>query len=218
MIGFFDSGIGGYSVVREYRKLRPDDEIVYVADWDFCPYGGKPHDLVATRARHITEHLIALGAKVIVIACNTATAAAVDTLRATFPTIPFVGMEPAVKPALINSQSGVVGVLATSNTFDGRLYKETSARFKGRVEIITAIGEGLVELVEQGIFNGALVRETLEHRLRPMLNAGADHIVLGCTHYPFLKEAIAKIAGPNVTIVDPSRAVAERAASLMADH
>ena len=216
MIGFFDSGLGGYTVVREYRKLRPDDEILYTADWDYCPYGGKPPGLVAARARHITGQLIERGARVIVAACNTATAIAIDSLRADFPHASIVGMEPAVKPALLATKTGVIGVLATANTFTGRLYKETSAKFGHGVKIVAAVGEGLVELVESGAFDGPPVRAALERCLRPMLDAGADQIVLGCTHYAFLKTAVAEIAGPATTIHDTSRAVAERAAALMA--
>ena len=215
-IGFFDSGIGGYSVVREYRKLRPDDCVYYAADWEFCPYGGRPREVVEARAHLMAERLIALGARVVVAACNTATAAAIDSLRVRFPDTPFVGMEPAVKPALLNSKSGVVGVLATANTFGGRLYKETSAKFRGEVRLIPAVGEGLVEFVERGEFDSPALREALNSCLAEILASGADHIVLGCTHYPFLKDAIARIAGPAVVIIDSSRAVAERAANLMA--
>ena len=215
-IGFFDSGIGGYSVVREYRKLRPDDEVLYTADWEFCPYGGKPREVVEARAIALTQHLISLGARVIVVACNTATAAAIDTLRARFPDTPFVGMEPAIKPALLNTKTGVVGVLATANTFDGRLYKETSAKFRGDVRIITTVGEGLVELVERGITTGTEARAHLTPLLAPMLASNADHIVLGCSHYHFLKNTIAEIVNVNVTIIDSARAVAERAAKIIA--
>ena len=215
IIGFYDSGIGGYSVVREYRKLRPDDEVLYTADWEFCPYGNKPREVVEARAVLLSERLIAMGARVVVVACNTATAAAIDTLRARFPETPFVGMEPAVKPALLNSKSGVVGVLATANTFDGRLYKETSAKFKGDVRIVTAVGEGLVELVERGLTEGAEARKAVGRCLEEMLAAGADHVVLGCTHYHFLKDVIREIAGEGVVVVDPARAVAERAAKLL---
>ena len=213
-VGFFDSGIGGYSVVREYRKLRPADEIFYTADWEFCPYGNKPRELVEARAALLSERLIGLGARIVVVACNTATAAAIDTLRARFADMPFVGMEPAIKPALLNSKSGVVGVLATANTFDGRLYKETSTKFRGDVRLIAAVGEGLVDLVERGITEGPEARNAVGRCLDEMLAMGADHIVLGCTHYHFLKKTIAEIAGDSVVIVDPARAVAERAAAL----
>jgi len=216
-IGFFDSGIGGYPVVREYRKLRPDDEVLYTADWEFCPYGGKPREVVEARALLLTERLVALGARVVVVACNTATAAAIDTLRARFPEIPFVGMEPAIKPALLNTKTGVVGVLATANTFDGRLYKETSSKFRGGVRIITAVGEGLAGLVERGVTGGPEARAALEPLLAEMLATGADHIVLGCSHYHFLKHSIAGIAGSFVTIVDSARAVAERAAAVVSN-
>lgn len=215
VVGFFDSGIGGISIVREFRKLRPDVDILYVADWDYCPYGDKTGDVILERAHHITRRLLANGARLIVVACNTATAVAIDSLRATFPDVPFVGMEPAVKPAALRSATGVVGILATPGTFQGRLFKETSARFAHNTRIETAVGRGFVELVESGDFDSDHARAVVAESLAPLLEKGADHIVLGCTHYPFLKPIIAAVAGLNVTLVDPSEAVARRAAALL---
>jgi len=213
-VGFFDSGIGGVSVVREFVRLRPAAEVFYVADWTYCPYGDKPEAVVRSRAHIITERLLEQGCQLIVAACNTATAVAIDSLRATYD-VPFVGIEPAVKPAALHSQTGVVGILATPNTFGGRLYKKTSLRFAGKVRVLTAVGEGFVELVEDGEFDSVKTERAVEHVLAPLLEQGIDHLVLGCTHYPFLKAVIARVVGPGVAIVDPSHAVALRAVLLL---
>ena len=148
-VGFFDSGIGGMSVAREFLKLRPNADVFYIADWDFCPYGDKDHEIVLERAHTLTRKLLEKGCKLIVVACNTATAVAIDSLRATYD-VPFVGMEPAVKPAALHSKSRVIGIIATANTLQGRLFRETSARFAANAKIIPAVGEGFVELVENG--------------------------------------------------------------------
>lgn len=213
-VGFFDSGIGGVSIVREFVRLRPASEVFYVADWSYCPYGEKSEAVVRSRAHVITEGLLAQGCQLIVVACNTATAVAIDSLRKTYD-VPFVGIEPAIKPAALHSQSGVVGILATPNTFGGRLYKETSVRFAGNVRIVTAVGEGFVELVEAGEWNSEKVEQAVARVVVPLLKQGIDHLVLGCTHYPFLKTVITRVAGAGVTIVDPSHAVALRAVSLL---
>ena len=213
-IGFFDSGIGGVSVVLEFMRLRPDVDVYYIADWEHCPYGDKTPEVILGRAHWMTQKLLASGCRLIVVACNTATAVAIDSLRATYP-VPFVGMEPAIKPAALHSKTGVVGILATAGTFHGRLYRETSARFSGAVRIVTAIGTGFVELVENGDFDSDHTREVVSGVLKPMLAEGVDHIVLGCTHYPFLKAVIQDIAGPEVTVVDPSLPVARRACDLL---
>lgn len=213
-VGFFDSGMGGLSVAREFLKLRPCADVIYIADWEYCPYGEKGDDVIRERAHSLTRKLIGNGCVLVVVACNTATAAAIDSLRATY-SIPFVGMEPAVKPAALHSKSGVVGILATPNTFHGRLFRETSARFSTQVRIVTATGDGFVELVESGDYSSDHARAVVEKVLRPMLREGVDHIVLGCTHYPFLKGLIAEVAGSGVEIVDPSLPVAMRAVYLL---
>ena len=213
-VGFFDSGIGGMSVAREFLKLRPNADVFYIADWDFCPYGDKDHEIVLERAHTLTRKLLDKGCELIVVACNTATAVAIDSLRATYD-VPFVGMEPAVKPAALHSKSRVIGIIATANTLQGRLFRETSARFAANAKIIPAVGEGFVELVENGEQNTDRARAVVSKVVEPLVAKGADHIVLGCTHYSFLKELIAEIAGPSVTIVDPAIPVAHRAASLI---
>ena len=210
MIGVYDSGVGGLSVWKELRAGMPSETFCYVSDGAFCPYGPKAPAFVVERALAVSRFLIARGAEMIVVACNTATAAAIATLRATFD-IPFVGMEPALKPAALHSQSGVVGVLATAGTFKGRLYLNTLARFSGRVKVIERVGTGLVELVEQGTLDGPEAESLVSRYVVPMLDAGADHIVLGCTHYPFLTPVIEKTVAGRAAIVNPAPAVARQA-------
>ena len=210
MIGVYDSGEGGKSVLKELVKLMPYEDYVYYGDSAYCPYGPKSPDFIISRASEITEFLISKGCDLIVVACNTATAAAIAYLRSHYP-VPFVGMEPAVKPAVLQSRSGVVGVLATEGTFKGRLYLDTLARFAGEVKVIERVGEGLVEAVENGELSGERVEGLIHKCIDPMLAEGADHIVLGCTHYPFLQEVIEKIAGEGVTVVNPAPAVARQA-------
>jgi glutamate racemase len=209
MIGVFDSGVGGLSVWKELYNVLPQEDYIYVADSANCPYGTKPLSFITQRAEAITRFLIKNGADVVVVACNTATAAAIDHLRSTF-TIPFVGMEPAIKPAALTSETGVVGVLATANTFKGSLYHRTLARFATGVKVIERVGDGLVELVESGNTQGAEAEKLLHLYLDDMLKAGADAIVLGCTHYPFLEKTISKIVGPDVKIIDPAHAIAHQ--------
>lgn len=207
MIGVFDSGVGGLSVFRELYALMPEQDYVYLSDAAHCPYGNKPVEYIIERAEAITRFLIGKGAEVVVIACNTATAAAVKYLREKYP-IPFVGMEPAIKPAALTSKTGVVGVLATANTFKGSLYHNTLEKFASDVEVIEKVGEGLVEFVEGGLTDGPEVEKVLHRYVDPMLESGADAIVLGCTHYPFLESAIRKIAGDGINIINPAPAIA----------
>jgi len=191
-----------------FRRLCPDEPTMYVADTANCPYGNKPSEEVVRLSKRIAADLIARGCDVVVVACNTATAAAIDTLRATWPDVPFVGMEPAVKPAALGSKTGVVGVLATRGTFKGRLYRQTSARVAGNVKIIETVADEFVTFVEKGETDGAAVENAVRMRLEPLLAAGADRIVLGCTHFPHLKTVMEKVADGRAMIVDPSDAVA----------
>ncbi len=206
-IGIFDSGVGGLSVWREIIKVLPSESTIYYADNANCPYGDKSQQDIIRLADKVTTFLIEQGCSVIVVACNTATAAAIDYLRSTY-SVPFVGMEPAVKPAAVKSKSGVIGVLATRGTFNGRLFQETSRKYAADVKMLIQPGYGLVELVESGDFSSPRVYDLLHQYIDPMLDAGADHVVLGCTHYPFLAEAISNIAKGELTIVDPAPAVA----------
>lgn len=214
MIGIFDSGVGGLSVWKELIKLLPQQRYIYVSDSGYCPYGPKSKEYVIGRCSKISQFLIDKGADIIVVACNTATAAAIKTLRAEFG-IPFVGMEPAVKPAALHSKSGVIGVLATKGTFKGELYIGTLQKFASEIKVMEQIGEGLVEIVEQGKTDTPQAEELLRSYVEPMLQAGADHIVLGCTHYPFLAKTVRKIAGESVAIVNPAPAIAKRTLELL---
>ena len=212
MIGIFDSGSGGLSVLREIIKLLPEESYVYYADNANCPYGEKSLPFIQDRSRAITEFLLSRGARIIVVACNTATAAAITTLRNEYP-VRFIGMEPAVKPAALSSQTGVIGVLATAGTLKGSKYLTTKGIYEDDVRIVEHVGQGFVELVEAGILDGPVAEETVRRSLRPLLDAGADRIVLGCTHYPFLRNVIQRVAGPDVRIIDPAPAVARHCLS-----
>ena len=194
MIEVFDSGVGGLSVWRELYKVMPQEEYLYVSDSGYCPYGPKSREEVIERAVAITGFLISNGAEIIVVACNTATAAAINWLRSHY-TIPFVGMEPAVKPAALNTRTGAIGVLATKGTFKGELYLRTLHKFASNAKVLEQVGEGLVELVESGETDTPQARELIGKYIKPMLEQNADHIVLGCTHYPFLENVIREFAG-----------------------
>lgn len=209
-IGMFDSGLGGLSVLREVARQLPEAPVFYVADSARCPYGTRPQEEIIRFSVQITRFLLEKGAGMIVVACNTATGAAIRTLRTTFTEVPFAGIEPAVKPAARLTASGIVGVLATEQTFRGRHYQETSQRHAEGVRILTAIGHGLVELVENGEENSERAIGLLQTYLLPMIEQGADQLVLGCTHYPFLIPAIEKATGGKLNVLDPSPAVARQ--------
>lgn len=210
MIGVFDSGVGGLSILKSLYQLIPNQPILFVADQAHVPYGPRPMDEVRNFSVAITEFLLAQGADIIVVACNTASAAALTFLREKFPQVPFVGMEPAVKPAAEQTQSGVVGVLATPATFQGALYASVVERFASHVTIMQNTCVGLVEEIEAGNLNGTKIRTILENALHPMLDAGIDTVVLGCTHYPFTIPLIQEIAGESVRVINPAEAVARQ--------
>ena len=222
MIGIFDSGIGGLSVFREIRKVLPEQSYVYYSDNAHCPYGEKTREYIIDRARTITRILLEKGCEIIVVACNTATAAAIATLRDEFP-VKFIGMEPAIKPAAQATKTGVVGVLATAGTLRATKYIDTRARWAQNVRIVEHIGQGFVELVEKGITTGPEAESTVRNSLMPLLDAGADMIVLGCTHYPFLSETISKVASEayperEIKIIDPAPAVARHLIEVMTEE
>ena len=216
-IGVFDSGVGGLSVWREIIKVLPETSITYFSDSAYCPYGNRSQLEIIERAYLITDFLLSKEAAVIVVACNTATAAAIKALREKYQ-IPFIGMEPAVKPAALHSKSGTIGVLATRGTLNGNHFHASVERFASDVNVIAKVGEGLVELVESGETSGVKVKELLKRYINPMLEQGADHIVLGCTHYPFLLESIKEVAGDNVVIVDPAPAIALRTLNVISEN
>lgn len=214
-VGIFDSGVGGLSVLRAIRNQLPSEDILYFGDQAHIPYGQRTKEDVRELAFGITRFLLNLGAKMIVVACNTASAAALQELRRSFPDVPFVGMEPAVKPAAENTHSGKVGVLATPTTFAGEMYASVVERFAKDVQILTSTCPGLVERVEAGDLEGPLTREILENALLPMLEAGIDTIVMGCTHYPFVIPLVQSITGIDVNVIDPAPAIARQARRLL---
>lgn len=229
-IGVFDSGEGGLSVLKEITRLLPEAEYVYYSDNAHCPYGEKSPEHIQDRARAITERLLTEGADVIVVACNTATAAAISVLRSEYSDassqnvrervqkltggrhdhICFIGMEPAVKPAALGTRTGVVGVLATAGTLKGSKYLKTKESVDDQVNVFEHVGRGFVELVEEGRLSGSEAEDVVKASLGPLLSAGADIIVLGCTHYPFLLPVLQKVAGPDIRFIDPAPAVARQ--------
>ena len=278
-VGFFDSGLGGLCILDAFVALCPNESTVYIADSANCPYGNRPADEIVRLSRANTEELLSRGCKMVVVACNTATAAAIDTLRAEWPDVPFIGIEPALKPAALESKTGIVGVLATAGTFGGRLYRETKAKFAKDVTVIATVADEFVEIVESlGVEVGsdrvgigsnrvevgsdrvgigsdrvglesatlndtkmtlidsketlndskmtlidsketlydAKVISTVRSKIEPLLNAGCDRIVLGCTHFPHLKPVIEKVCAGRAEVIDPSDAVARQARRVLA--
>jgi glutamate racemase len=217
-IGIFDSGVGGATVLRELRALLPHEDLLLLADQASCPYGPRPLGELRALSAANTRWLLARGAKLIVVACNTASAAALHWLRETFPDTPFVGMVPAVKPAAAQTRSGVVGVLATAATIQGELLDEVVLRWAGGTTVVRQACPGLVELIEAGALDAPETAALLDRYLAPLLAAGADTIVLGCTHYPFVAPLIGRIAGPDARLIDAAPAVAAQAARVLADR
>ncbi len=217
-IGIFDSGVGGLSVLRAIRRELPHEDLIYIADQAHVPYGPRPLLEVRRFAEGITRYLLSQGAKAIVVACNTASAAALHYLRQRFPQVPFVGMEPAVKPAAERTQTGVVGVLATPATFQGQLYASVVERFAQGTALLEHTCPGLVQQIEKGDLHGPQTRAILEEALHPMLAQGMDTVVLGCTHYPFVIPLIQEIVGPQVRVIDPAPAVARQTRRVLAQR
>jgi len=214
-IGVFDSGLGGLSVVREMRRQLPGERIVYAGDSIHAPYGARGEDEIRRLSLGLAGFLVErVGCRGLVIACNTATAAAAETVRAAFPNVPVVGMEPAVKPAVAVTRTGVVGILATVGTLASARFAALLERYGGTVEFVTQPCPGLPEAVERGELDTPGTRALVGKYVAPLLARGADTLVLGCTHYPVLRPLIAEIAGPNVALIDTGEAVARRAASL----
>jgi glutamate racemase len=206
-VGVFDSGVGGLSVLREIRRELPHEDLLYVADSGHAPYGDKPAEFIEARSVAIVEFLMSRNAKAIVVACNTATGAAVKTLRTKF-SIPIVAMEPAVKPAAAHTKSGVIAVLATSRTITSDNFAKLHERFGADVKILIQPCPGLVEQVEAGNLSSSATRVLVERYVTPLLEQNADTLVLGCTHFPFLTPLIQEIAGTSVAIINPAPAVA----------
>jgi len=217
-IGLFDSGVGGLSVAREIMWQLPAHPLIYLADQGHAPYGQRPLTEIRDFAGGITRFLLAQGAQVIVVACNTASAAALHWLRREFPDVPFVGMEPAVKPAVERTRTHHVGVIATAATFQGELFASLLERYASDVIVHTQICPELVPLVEAGELDTPLARAAVEAYLAPLTAAGIDELVLGCTHYPFLRPLIEVALGPDVDVIDPAPAVARQTARVLAQR
>jgi glutamate racemase len=214
-LGVLDSGVGGLSVLRYLRAVLPNDRFLYFADQAHIPYGPRDSQEIQSFTAGITRFLLGLGSKLIVVACNTASAASLDYLRQTFPAVPFVGMEPAVKPAALTTRSGKVGVLATPSTLNSHRYAGLMARYAGGIQVYEDPCVGLVQLIEAGALDGAETRQLLENVVRPMVRDGVDTLVLGCTHYPFVYPLLHEIAGDEVAIIDPAPAVAHHTKNVL---
>ena len=217
-IGVYDSGFGGLSVWREIHRALPEESLIYLGDGKNCPYGSLAEDRIRELAVNAVRVLIDRGCKLIVVACNTATSAAISHLRATFPHIPFVGLEPAVKPACERTRTGVVGVVATERSLTGAKFLSTLARYGG-VRVVKAVGRGFVEAVESDAENAPETEAAVRAVVDPVIAEGADIIVLGCTHYPFLRDTIKRVVGDRgVEIIDSGEAVEKRVESLLAEY
>ena len=214
MIGVFDSGVGGLGILAEIRRLLPTADLVYLADHSHAPYGVRSLDEVNLRCEEVVEWMIGRGCSVIVIACNTASAAALHSLRRRHAEIAFVGMEPALKPAVQTTGTGRVGVVATAATFQGELFASVVDRFAAGVQVVTAACPRWVELVERGNLSGPNVAAEVRQCLEPLLTASVDVVVLACTHYPALTPVISEVMGPSVEIIDPAPAVARQTARI----
>ena len=208
-IGIFDSGVGGLSILESIRQTLPNEKLIYVADAAHAPYGNQTDQQIIDHSLRICRFLLAQNVKAIVVACNTATTIAVSTIRAVTD-IPVIGVEPAIKPAVEQSKTGVVGVLATAGTLQSTQFEKLNNLYGQDVELITQPCNGLVERVEMGDINGPVVTKLLQQHLQPLLNRNVDTLVLGCTHYPFLIETITQITGSSVAIIHPGKAVAKQ--------
>lgn len=217
-VGILDSGVGGLSVLRAIRVRAPQADLIYYADQAHLPYGPRPQVEIRQLTETGVDWLLAQGCDAIVLACNTASAAALQELRAAHPAIPFVGMEPAIKPAAAATQSGVIGVLATPGTLRGELFRNTRERHAAHVRVIEQPCAGWVEQVESGELRGSAAQALVQRDVAPLLAAGADALVLGCTHFPFLAPVIEALAGEAVQLIDPAPAVAAQLQRVMGEH
>lgn len=213
-IGIFDSGVGGTSIWKEIVTLMPLESTRYLADSKHAPYGAKSPERILELSIKNTEKLLEFGAKIIVIACNTATTNAIDYLRDHYD-IPFIGIEPAIKPAALDTKNGIIGILATQGTLNSKLFANTSERFAGDLKRIEVVGSGLVPLIEDGALDGPELEILLKEYLDPMIAASIDHLVLGCSHYPYLIPLLTKLLPSNVTIIDSGEAVAKQTQAVL---
>jgi glutamate racemase len=218
VIGIFDSGVGGLSTWRELVHQLPNVTTLYLADQAHVPYGSRPPDELGKFAVGITRFLLGHGAQIIVIASNTTSAASLYYLRDHFPDVPFIGTEPALKPAIEQTQSGVVGVMATPTTFHGRPFTYLVERYASNVRVLTQVCPGLVEAVETDASDSSEVEALLRKYLTPLIEAGVDQLVLGCTHYSFLRSTIEQLVGVRVAVIDPAPAVARQAVRVLTEQ
>lgn len=216
-IGFFDSGVGGTSIWKEVIQLLPNENSIYLSDSINAPYGEKPIEEIIALSKKNTEKLISMGCKIIVVACNTATTNAIQILRETYP-LPIIGIEPAIKPAALGSQTKTIGILATKGTLSSKLFSKTSELYSKNTTIIEVVGNGLVSLIEQGKQDSAETKELLLNLLKPMLDAKVDYLVLGCSHYPYLLPALKEILPAEVTVIDSGDAVARQTKKVLLEN
>lgn len=218
-IGIYDSGFGGLSVWKELRKELPNESLIYLGDGKNCPYGELPVETIRKIAFKAVKLLIDSGCKMVVVACNTATSAAIEYLRGEFDKVPIVGLEPAIKPACLTSESRVVGVVATQRSLESEKFLSTLARYGEGVRVIKSVGRGFVEAVEADDELSAATKDKVRDVIEPIIREGADTIVLGCTHYPFLRGVIEDVIGErDVRVIDSGEAVAKRVESLLNDY
>lgn len=216
-IGFFDSGVGGTSIWKEVIQLLPNEHTIYLADSKNAPYGQKSKDDIIGFSIKNTEFLLNQNAKIIVVACNTATTNAISILRERYD-VPFIGIEPAIKPAGLVTKTKKVGILATKGTLNSELFEKTSGKLDPEIEILEQVGEGLVDLIEEGQLNSKQTKQLLQSYLKPMLNQNIDALVLGCTHYPYLIPQIRNIVGNEIQIIDSGEAVARQTKNILHEH
>lgn len=217
-VGVFDSGVGGLSVLREIRQCLPHESLLYLADSAHVPYGEKSPEYIRERCRVIAAFLVEQGAKALVVACNTATAAGVAELRQCYPLMPIIAMEPAVKPAAQATRSGVVGVLATTGTLKSARFAALLDRFAADVRVITQPCPGLVERIEAGELRSAETRAMLLGWVEPLLAQGCDTLILGCTHYPFVRPLLKQLLPSDVRLIDTGAAVARHLKEMLAER
>ena len=213
-IGIFDSGVGGTSIFKEIHALLPNENIIYLADSKNAPYGNKTQEEIKSLSIKNTEYLLGKGCKIIVVACNTATTNAINYLRESYE-VPFIGIEPAIKPAALNTKTKVVGILATKGTLSSQLFHKTSDLYANGIKVIEQIGEGIVPLIESGKLNSNEMKDLLQLYLAPMLKANIDYLVLGCTHYPYLIPMLETMLPKDVKIIDSGLAVAKQTKAVL---
>jgi len=216
-IGIFDSGVGGTTVWKEIHKLLPYEDTIYLADSINAPYGDKRKAQIIELSKKNTELLLKRDCKLIVVACNTATTNAIKTLRETY-NLPFIGIEPAIKPAALQSKHKAIGVLATKGTLTSKLFSQTSSTYTHDQQVIEQVGEGLVKLIEEGKIESEEIKALLKEYLQPMIKANIDHLVLGCTHYPYLMPMLLDILPKHVKIIDSGEAVARQTKAVLEKH